>query len=59
MTKASRAGGTRKGMREAQTRAREWKKSREIGKGRKEEEDEEEDEEEKEDEEDEEEAPAG
>ena len=27
MTKASGAGGTRKGMREAQTRAREWKKS--------------------------------
>ena len=43
MTKASRAGGTRKGMREAQTGAREWKKSTE---GRREEEDAEDEEEE-------------
>ena len=54
MTKASGAGGTRKGMLEARTRARNWKKRREGGKGRREEEDEEdekdEDEEDEEDE---------
>ena len=44
MTKASGAGGTRKGMIEKQTRAGKWKKSRERGRGRREEEKEEEEE---------------